>query len=160
MKLWLRHYYINFKPFGIISPIKIIIKFFKASLKILTVGILFVLVFSCKNKTSLDSTINDFANTECRAMQLRSQRFKLADNIRFTQDSIIQKSHSGDTLQLHEKITKMFMEKELLFIQSSRLSDSIKVQLDLIMSTYLTDKNKELTFNRKLDSILIIKGCK
>lgn len=160
MKLWLRHYHINFKPFRIISPIIITTKSFNASLKILTVGILFVLVFSCKNKVSLDSTINDFANTECRAMQLRSQRFKLADNIRFTQDSIIQKTQSGDTLQLHEKITKMYMEKELLFIQSSRLADSIKVQFDLIMSTDLTDKNKELAFNRKLDSILIIKGCK
>ncbi len=119
-----------------------------------------LLIFGCNKKQAIDAAINDFANIECRAMQLRNQRFKLADEIRFTQDTIIQLQQSGDTLLLHERLIKMYQQKELLHSRSSQLADSIKVQMDVITATFLSDKNKELYFNWKLDSILTIKGCK
>ncbi len=119
-----------------------------------------LLIVGCSNKQSIDGAINDIANIECRAMQLRNQRFKLADEIRFTQDTVIQLQQSGDTLLLHDRLIKMYQQKELLHTQSSQLADSIKVQMDVITTTFLSDKNMELDFNRKLDSILAIKGCK
>ena len=119
-----------------------------------------LLIVGCSNKPSSDSIIDDFANIECRAMQLKNQRFKLADEIRFTQDTIIQLQQSGDTLLLHERLIKMYEQKELLHTKSSQLADSIKVKMDVIAATFLTDKNKELDFNRTLDSILTLKSCK
>ena len=129
--------------------------------KSLSVIFLFpLLIVGCSNKPSTDALIDDFANLECRAMQLRNQRFKLADEIRFTQDTIIQLQQSGDTLLLHERLIKMYQQKELLHAKSSQLADSIKLKMDVIAATFLSDKNKELDFNRKLDSILILKSCK
>ena len=129
--------------------------------KSLSVIFLFpLLIVGCSNKPSKDSIIDDFANIECRAMQLKNQRFKLADEIRFTQDTIIQLQQSGDTLLLHERLIKMYQQKELLHAKSSQLADSIKLKMDVIAATFLSDKNKELDFNRKLDSILILKSCK
>ena len=129
--------------------------------KSLSVIFLFpLLIVGCSNKPSTDSIIDDFANIECRAMQLKNQRFKLADEIRFTQDTIVQLQQSGDTLALHERLIKMYEQKELLHTKSSQLADSIKVKMDVIAATFLSDKNKELDFNRTLDSILTLKSCK
>jgi outer membrane murein-binding lipoprotein Lpp len=125
-----------------------------------TIFLFSLLIIGCSNKQSIDVAVNDIANIECRAMQLRNQRFKLADEIRFAQDTVIQLQHSGDTSVLHERLIKMYQQKELLHTRSSQLADSIKVQMDVIVTVFLSDKNKELYFNQKLDSILTIKGCK
>ncbi len=123
--------------------------------------LLWVFLPACSNeKKALPGIVDDLANIECRAFSLRNQRFSLANNIRFSQDSLSQLHTAKDSAAWEETFNKMNKEKDSLLAASLKLADSVKLQLDFIMLHYLTDKQKEKEFNRLLDEALIKRGCK
>lgn len=118
-----------------------------------------VIFLSCSDKHQrMDKLADDMADYECRAVTLRNQRFELANKIRFTQDTILQQA--GDTIPLHNKLTAMENEKQVLLVQSLQLADTIRQKVDFMLTNYFTDKSKEKEFNQLLDAALKRKGCK
>ncbi len=134
-------------------------------MKLLTVlilaGIILSILNSCNNKENdLNGIATIFASLEYRAVNLRNKRFLLADQIRFTQDSLLKKTADSDTVILIKRIEILNEEKQLLLSKSILLADSIKLQMDKIRANYLTDKNKEMEFNKLLQTALNNLGCK
>lgn len=112
--------------------------------------ILLVFIFSsCGNHDpNLQRLTAEIAIIECRAEKLKDHRFALADKIRFTQDTILEKSK--DTIELRNQLVKMEKEKQLLLTQSLQLADTIKQKMEFLMTNYLTDKKRENEFNQFL----------
>jgi 2-phosphoglycerate kinase len=112
--------------------------------------ILLLFIFSsCDNhESNFRGLAAEIAIIECRAEKLKDHRFALADRMRFTQDTILQKSK--DTMELHNQLLEMEKEKQLLLIQSLKLADTIKRKMEFLMTNYLTDKKKENEFNQFL----------
>jgi hypothetical protein len=122
-----------------------------------------VLIFSCTSKhtqPSLDTMVNDFAQLECRAISLREQRFALANQIRFTQDTLVQFNDKADTARLKAMLNILNTKKEYTTKQSLLLADSIKYTLDSLMSHYLTTKEDKDKFNQLLNNTLANMHCK
>ena len=132
-------------------------------MKVLSIAILLTAGFAACNadrkKTDIKKLANDFAGTECRAMQLREKRFALANEIRFTQDTILHFAHTGDTTRLNQKLQQLNNEKEHLLQTSRALGDSLKTVLDNLQQTHLADTASKRIFNEELASILKRKGC-
>jgi len=97
---------------------------------------------------------------ECRAITLREQRFALANEIRFTQDTLIRANGNVDTARLQSKLGRLNMEKERMTQQSLQLADSIKQTLDSLMSHYLTQQQDKEQFNQLLNAKLKDMHCK
>ncbi len=122
-----------------------------------------MLLFSCKTKSSektLAVVTEDLANIECRAFSLRNERFELANKMRFKQDSLTTIKRHEDSLHIQQELATLTLEKDSILTSSLKLADSIKIQLDYVMKTFLTDKEKEMEFNRTLDGMLSKSGCK
>lgn len=123
---------------------------------------LFVL-FSCKNartgnSAGLDTTaINQLAGRVCRAIQIRKQRFSLANSIRFTQDTLATAITPTEHRRLQTRLDDYLKQKTVLFRESVTLADTIHRQMDSIVP--YTDKAKEKAFNARLNSLLAQKGC-
>jgi hypothetical protein len=116
------------------------------------------MVVSCnQHRSDLKTIVTDIANIECRAEQLKNQRFELADKIRFTQDSLLK---VADTLPLLNNLVKMDIEKQLLVAKSLQLADTIRQKMNVVMSQYFTDKEVEDSFNNMLNRSLKIKDCR
>ena len=122
-----------------------------------------LLVSSCTSNQpppSLEKIASDFAPMECRAITLREQRFALANEIRFTQDTLIRANGNVDTARLQSKLGRLNMEKERMTQQSLQLADSIKQTLDSLMSHYLTQQQDKEQFNQLLNAKLKDMHCK
>jgi len=122
-----------------------------------------VLLFSCKSsgfQKALAAATGDLANIECRAFALRNQRFELANKMRFMQDSLAGMKLPEDSAKIQQDLAKLNVKKDSILTASLHLADSIKIQLDFVMTHYLTDKEKEQEFNRELDALLTKNGCK
>ena len=104
---------------------------------------------SCSNHDpNLQRLTAEIAIIECRTEKLKDHRFALADKMRFTQDTILQKSK--DTIELRNQLVEMEKEKQLLLTQSLQLADTIKQKMEFLMTNYLTDKKRENEFNQFL----------
>ncbi|GEO08549.1 hypothetical protein [Segetibacter aerophilus] len=116
--------------------------------------------FSCKDeKTNVKVLVNKFADLECRAMTLREQRFELANQLRFTQDTLMQRSKQADTTRLQSRLIAFNQQKEIMLKQSLLLADSIHTSLDDIMKNQLASKSEKQAFNDMLNEALVQRGC-
>lgn len=117
-------------------------------------------IFGCNNeKTDIKGLVDRFADLECRAMSLRERRFELANQLRFTQDTLLASTAVKDTLRLKLKLESFNKEKDILLQQSLSLADSIKNTLNDIMKNSLTKAEDKHAFNEALNQTLIEKGC-
>ena len=72
---------------------------------------------ACSGKTNNAETtntkelVNKFADLECRAISLREKRFELANQLRFTQDTLLHTGIKRDTLRLKLKLDSFKKEK-------------------------------------------------
>ncbi len=119
--------------------------------------ILFVLSCNADEHPKLNAVAESFSDLECRAISLRKQRYKLADEIRFTQDTLIHTKK--DTVHHSANLRLMEAEREILTAQSLSLADTIRLQLDSLMKFVLLQPEEKQQFSKVLDSILIAKGC-
>lgn len=129
-------------------------------LKFLLLLVVVSLAVSCKNeKTDIKALVDEFANLECRAMTLREQRFELANQLRFTQDSLLLKGNKADTIGLNLKLATLNKQKEAMLKQSLSLADSIRTTLTGLMKNQLVTENDKQTFNEMLNKTLVERGC-
>lgn len=119
-----------------------------------------VVIVSCKaNKPDINLLVNNFSEIECRSISLRTQRFILANKIRYTQDTLIHTHNYNDTSRLNKNLKDLSKEKENILGASLVLADSIKKQLDRIFQNHLADTAYKTKFNRLLNTTLKKKGC-
>lgn len=129
------------------------------NLKLLSIFFIAASLFSCKSRmTDIKAMADQFADMECRAITLREQRFNLANDIRFTQDTLMHTKNTSDTMRLHLKLEAFDKQKEVTLKQSLSLADSIHTQLNQ-MKEKLTDKNDRAKFEEMLNSNLQQRGC-
>lgn len=128
-------------------------------LKFLLLLVIVSLTLCCRNeKTNIKVLADEFANLECRAMELREQRFELANQLRFTHDTLLQKP-GGDTISLNLKLATLDKQKEAMLKQSLSLADSIHTTLTALMKNHLTNENDKRAFNKMLNKTLLERGC-
>ncbi len=114
---------------------------------------------SCNRKSKLDDKVTYIANLECRAMVMREQRFALANQLRFAQDTLSTTKYSSDSQRLSNEIQTFSQEKNSLLQHSLQLADSIHLQLDSLRKFVFTEKNDKKQFEQKLNEALRRKGC-
>ncbi len=114
---------------------------------------------SCKRQSVLDEKTNYIADLECRAVLLREQRFALANQLRFAQDTLLTAKSSSDSLRLSSQIHIFTKEKEILLQHSLQLADTIHLQLDSLRKFIFTGSNDKKLFDQKLNEVLQKRGC-
>jgi hypothetical protein len=119
-------------------------------------------IFSCTTSThslTLDKAkLEQLANCSCRATTIRKERFELADNIRFTQDSLSKAKTKSESERLQRRLQGYLKQKDVLLKHSLALADTIRTQLDSLVP--YTNKQAQKKFKASLDSSLASKGCK
>ena len=125
--------------------------------------IVIVIFISCKHNSISNADVGKWvmgiADVECKAISLREQRFALANEIRFAQDTLMQTKDKTDTVRLSNKIAKLTKQKESILNQSLAIADSIKSQLDTLKSNHFTDTSITRIFNDALNDTLKKRGC-
>jgi len=115
---------------------------------------------SCNTgKPELSTMVNDFADLECRAVLLREQRFALANQIRFTEDTLLHTANKADTVRLRSNLATFAGQRETLTQHSLALADTIHTILDSLMKKHLTEKDDKTKFNEMLNNTLKDRGC-
>ena len=127
----------------------------------ITIFVIFLTILtSCKNKKQdLNNMAGSFADIECRAMALREKRFALANQIRFTQDTLMHASKITDTARLKTNLKAYNFQKENILQISLNLADSIKHHLDSLMQNHLTTPDDKAQFNGLLKIALHERSC-
>lgn len=89
---------------------------------------------------------------EVRAITLREQRFALANEIRFTQDTLL-RTDSGDAraAELEAKLKVFAARKDSLLVASLALADTIKQNLDSIIDPERYSREEREAFNAQLN---------
>lgn len=108
---------------------------------------------------TLETMVTGFAQLECRAIMLRDKRFYLANQIRFTQDTLMHAASASDTVRLNENLNRLGEERERTTQQSVALADSIKHTLDSLMTHHLTTKEAKDQFTEMLHTQLESMHC-
>jgi hypothetical protein len=117
-------------------------------------------IYSCNTKSTKQvnkERLEKLADRSCRATSIRKQRFVLADNIRFTQDSLSKAKNKADSTLFQGRLAEYLKQKDILLKTSLALADTIRMQLDSILP--YSDKTAQKRFTASLDSILRSKGC-
>ncbi|MCW3111088.1 MAG: hypothetical protein JWQ09_5594 [Segetibacter sp.] len=129
-------------------------------LKLLLLPVLVMFTISCQSReTDIKGMVDKFADLECRAMSLREKRFDLANQLRFTQDTLLQTTDKRDTTRLKLKLEFFNKEKDAMLQQSLSLADSIHNELSDLMKNKLANQNDKATFNQMLNNTLLQRGC-
>lgn len=130
------------------------------NLKLLSLAVTVAFAFSCQShKPDMQGMVDKFADLECRAMNLRQKRFDLANQLRFTQDTLLQTKNKADTSRLKLKLENFNKEKDVMLQQSLSLADSIHTALTDLMKNKLADQNDKATFDKMLNNTLLQRGC-
>ncbi|MCW3112305.1 MAG: hypothetical protein JWR18_701 [Segetibacter sp.] len=123
-------------------------------------AVLLSITVSCgEHKPNIKELVDNFVDLECRAITLREKRFELANQMRFTQDTLLQTSNKADTSRLKSKLEAFNKEKEVTLQQSLSLADSIRIRLNDMMKNELSNETDKTTFNETLNKTLVEKGC-
>lgn len=99
-----------------------------------------------------DADVERLAEMEVRAITLREQRFALANEIRFTQDTLL-RTDSGDAraAELEAKLKVFAARKDSLLVASLALADTIKQNLDSIIDPDRYSREEREAFNAQLN---------
>ncbi len=118
-----------------------------------------LLLYSCGEKHTMAEEASRLAERECRAMALREQRFTLANQIRFTQDTMLKAPPGTDTMPYSEKLRFYNSEKERLTNESRLLADTIRQQLDSLQKTIINNPQEQKQFDQLLETNLQQRNC-
>jgi hypothetical protein len=133
------------------------------NLQLILISVLTLLIASCKTdkkeENDVKAIVARFAELECRAVSLREKRFELANQMRFTQDTLMRTPAPQEASRLKLKLEAFNKDKEALVAQSLALADSIKNSLgDLMKNNFKTEQDKRV-FDDMLNKTLIERGC-
>ncbi len=121
-----------------------------------------VLVAACSSpEKSIDKIAEEFADLECRALELRKNRFALADSFRFSEDTLLK--YRDDSLLQKRITTRMqhYEEQKIILVKNSlALADTIRMQLDSLMKHDLAEMARRKLFDEALEKELSKRGCK
>lgn len=112
----------------------------------------FFFLISCNSDKRHDSKvdIDDLAHLHCEASQLKDARFKLADSIRFLQDSTSHhlEASNGNVAEWKLELERMEEKKLILANESRNLGDSIRQVIFQLTNHMSLDEKR--TFNDNL----------
>ena len=121
--------------------------------------LLMLLAAACNRPSaSSDAKMNLLANRTCRAITIRQKRFALANQIRFTLDTLAGTKSKIDSDRLQASLTGFSKQKAILLKESLRLADTIHKQMDTLVP--YSSKAAEKRFTAQLNALLEKKGCK
>lgn len=117
--------------------------------------------FSCgtHSKAVIENSVAQFADLECEAIQLRKQRFSLADEIRYTEDTLQRATNETATAQLRQKLVLLNTQKLQLTNDSRAMAERIKEHIDSLMESVLKTGEEKEAFNIELTKVLKQKNC-
>jgi len=100
------------------------------------------------------------ADLHCEAVTLRKARFELADEIRFSEDSLIQLQPT-DTIRLllEQKLERLTPYKDSIVTRSLELSHVIKATLDSLIEIEFKEPEQRSMFDAALSTELAKRGC-
>jgi hypothetical protein len=114
------------------------------------VGYLSVLGCQKNNQEQLDKDAKLMATLECEARQLKEERFKIANDIRFMEDSLM-KHHIPLTASQRQQIDSV---KTVLTMRTGKLADKITKTMDsLFVANYQTPEQRQ-TFDAATEKML------
>lgn len=104
--------------------------------------------------------VTDFAILECRAIELRKERFALADSIRSTEDNLLlAKGDSVAVRQLRSHLERYDNLKDELVKSSLELAEHIEMQLDSFMKHEFKTAPQRKHFDDALKTELRRRAC-
>ncbi len=123
--------------------------------------VLALVLFACQSpKPDMGAIVNDFANLECRAIELRKQRYQLADEMRFTDDTMLSDTSSEETkARMKDKLMKLDAGKDGLVNHGLQLADTIQKRLDSLIQGPLKQMEDRKEFDKLLEAELKKRGC-
>lgn len=118
-------------------------------------------LFACQSpKPDFESIVNDFADLECRAIELRKQRYQLADEMRFADDTMIADTSSEETkARLKEKLMRLDAGKDGMVNHGLALADTIQKELAALIEGPLKNVDDRREFDHLLEEELHKRGC-
>lgn len=123
-----------------------------------------MLLASCQADAPTEQSGGDsvllMADLHCEAVSLRKARFELADEIRFSEDSLMQLS-ADDSLRtpLEEKLKSLEPYKDSIVSRSLELSKIIKSTLDSLIEIEFKQAQDRSAFDAALAAELSKRGC-
>lgn len=102
-----------------------------------------------------DADVATIADMEMRAITLREERFALANDIRYTQDTLLRTdSAAPEAAALQERLQVMAVRKDSLTKASLALADTIKRSLSAIIDPKRYSQEERAEFNERLNEEL------
>lgn len=112
------------------------------------------LLSSCSNHKLTEETINadgvKLANLQCDAKKLQEERFKLAEDIRHIEDSVMYSADSINIPAYKAKLEKLIASKEDMHLRTKTMADSISN----VLKGYYEGAYKDTADRRLLDVAL------
>jgi hypothetical protein len=109
--------------------------------------VLLLLIGACgQSEDTLQQDGATLAILNCKAKKLQDARFKLADDIRFAEDSLLE--HKGDTLLLKKRLELLNGQIDGLHQQTRIMADSFT----RVMNTMHQARYKSLESRKALDA--------
>ncbi len=121
-------------------------------------GFIFFLL-SCGAKQDMEDWVSQFADLECKAVQLRESRFAVADKIRFAEDTLMHAPANTDSVRLRITLQVLNNEKRSLTEMSNHMADTIRMRLDYLMNHHLKNDTDKKRFHQLLADTLKKRGC-
>ena len=124
-------------------------------MKIFPIGLLLILpILGCHkpNAAVNEHGIELLASRSFRAINLRQQRYDLADKMRFAQEAMGGKANQNVKDSINRDLQIYSQQKARLLKESLALADTIRLQADSLM--LYTNKTTQKIFKHKLDSII------
>lgn len=106
----------------------------------------FLVNFGCQNEAAQDGDVALMANLECQARQLKEQRFRVANQLRLRDDSLMTAKVSRTVAQIAEADSL----KETLTRQTSALATRLTTALDSLFETQYKTKESREAFDRAM----------
>lgn len=109
----------------------------------------------CSESGPDDTDVATIADMEMRAITLREARFALANEIRYTQDTLLRTdSTAPEAAALNERLQAMAVRKDSLTKASLALADTIKRSLSTIIDPKRYSQEERAEFNERLNEEL------
>lgn len=123
--------------------------------------VLALALFACQSpKPDFGGIVNDFADLECRAIELRKQRYQLADDMRFTEDTMLADTSTEATkARLKSKLDALDAGKGGVVGHGLALADTIQKTLDSLINGPLQNVDDRREFDKLLEAELQKRGC-
>lgn len=121
---------------------------------------LFIACNESPTKENSQDPVLMLADLHCEAVSLRKARFALADEIRFSEDTLLHLDADDSTrFRLELKLKSITPYKDSIVTRSLDLSKIIKAKLDSLIEIEFKDAKQRAAFDAALAAELSKRGC-